>query len=72
MKMQRRLSSYEWGTVLDFGITGNGDVFLGHGWSAKAPTFHWSIGRTAEMVFAVEKPERDVRFKIVFTLKKPD
>jgi hypothetical protein len=66
VKLEKKIGDYQWGTLVRFGIAGNGEGYLTKGWSTTSPTVHWNDSDTAEMVFGIPEPERDVEFKITF------
>ena len=49
---------------MKFGVTNDGDIYLGTGWSTPSPGRTWNDGKSAEVVFGIEAPERDVEVTI--------
>lgn len=64
--VERKLRAYTWGQMLSFGITGNGEPYLGSGWTTTSPTLHWSNDSSAYLRFATTPPEGDVRVRFTF------
>jgi hypothetical protein len=64
--VERKLRAYTWGQTLGFGITGNGEPYLGSGWTTTSPTVHWSNDDSAYLRFAITPPKGDVRLRFTF------
>jgi hypothetical protein len=64
--VERKLTAYKWGQILGFGITGNGEPYLGSGWTTTSPTVHWSNDASAYLRFAITPPDGDVRLRFTF------
>jgi hypothetical protein len=65
-KVEHRIQSYRWGSMVRFGVSGNGDGYLSSGWSKTSPALNWSNGSSAELVFGIDCPAGDVAVKIIF------
>lgn len=65
-KLERKIHSYRWGTPVRFGIAHDGDKYLTSGWSTTASNYTWSNGKSAEMMFGIEEPQRDVFIQFTF------
>ena len=55
-------SDYTWGDVMEFGMEGNADPYMGQGWTAPSSNGQWSDGNRAYLHFQVEAPGEDVVF----------
>jgi hypothetical protein len=66
VSLERRLTGYDWGSVIGFGNAGNGDGYLTSGWSATSANIHWSDDKTAEMVFGITPPSTNIRLHFEF------
>jgi hypothetical protein len=51
---------YEYGTLIQFGMTGNGDSYMGAGWSACDARFCWSNGHLSVINLPIEARSKDL------------
>ena len=65
-KMEQQIHPYDWGTRIHFGVSGNGDAYLSTGWTKTSPALNWNDGKSAELIFGIKEPQRDVIVEIVF------
>ena len=69
-KQEKRLTvaiekpAYKYGTRIQFGMTGNGDSFMGVGWSACDALFCWSDGHLSRITLPVEASSEDLDLHI--------
>jgi len=54
--------SYDYGTLVNAGMVGNGGRYLDYGWSNQDDRHVWSNGSEAGLEFLVTPPEYDLRF----------
>ncbi len=59
-------AKYTYGSVVQFGMTGNADPFMGSGWSTQHNHHGWNNGHRASLKFIVELPESDIVFEAKF------
>ncbi len=59
---------YEYGTQLQFGVTGNADPYMGAGWSTQLQMSRhcWNNGDSAQLRFTVAPPTSDIVFDTTF------
>ena len=55
---------YQYGTKIQFGMTGNGDSFMGVGWSACDARFCWSNGHSSFINLPIETSGKDLDMHI--------
>jgi hypothetical protein len=63
-KVVQQVHPYDWGTLIKFGISGNGEAYLSSGWTKTSPVVNWNDGHSAELIFGIKEPPRDVIMKI--------
>jgi len=61
-----RHGQYELGTEIQFGMMGNGDAFMGPGWSVCQTRHCWSTENLAEIDLPVGKTDTDLLLEVVF------
>jgi len=55
---------YQFVEVINLGLNGNGETFLGEGWSTPMDVYNWSCAGTATLDIAMEQPRRDLAFSV--------
>ncbi len=66
ISVSRGIAKYDFGTVVQFGMTGNAEPFMGSGWSTQLNHHGWNNGDRANLNFVVEMPENDITFEAKF------
>lgn len=64
LRVARRINEYDWGTRLRFGLAHEGVAYLTSGWSTTSTNYSWNDGVSAEIVFGIRPPARDVELRI--------
>lgn len=57
---------YKFGTLIQFGMSGNADPFMGSGWSSQHSSHAWNNGHSANLKFVVDIPDNNIIFEARF------
>lgn len=55
---------YVYGDVIQLGLTGNGNAFLGTGWGVQMDRYSWSTEHEATLEIPVDSPQADLVFSV--------
>jgi hypothetical protein len=59
-----RLRKYQLGEAIKFGLTGNGEEFLGEGWATPMDTYSWSSAGRSTLSIPLNPPPGDLNFSV--------